>query len=80
MKLPYPDDKGQTHYPGCWRERGHHNCAVAEIERVMLVNAQLTEKFRHIHIDNGVDDSCAKCGLDIRNEVHQRVRMALEGE
>ena len=26
--LPYPDDPGGTHYPGCWRERGHHNCAV----------------------------------------------------
>lgn len=30
--LPYPDDKGQTHYAGCWRERGHHNCAIARIK------------------------------------------------
>jgi len=33
---PYPEDKGKTHYDGCWKERGHHNCAVsriAELER-----------------------------------------------
>jgi hypothetical protein len=30
--LPYPDDPGQTHYAGCYRARGHHNCAVALIE------------------------------------------------
>ena len=31
---PYPDDPGQTHYDGCWRERGHHNCAMREVERL----------------------------------------------
>ena len=31
---PYPDDPGKTHYPGCWEDRGHHACAVAEIERL----------------------------------------------
>lgn len=28
-KLPYPENPGQTHFDGCWREPGHHNCAVA---------------------------------------------------
>lgn len=26
---PYPENPGATHYDGCWRDRGHHNCAVA---------------------------------------------------
>lgn len=30
--LPYPENPGQTHYEGCWRERGHHNCAVAMLD------------------------------------------------
>lgn len=28
---PYPDNPGATHWEGCWRHRGHHNCAVAMI-------------------------------------------------
>lgn len=32
MNLPYPPDTGHTHYDGCWRERGHHNCAVARLD------------------------------------------------
>jgi hypothetical protein len=31
---PYPDDPGGTHWHECWRNAGHHNCAVAEIERL----------------------------------------------
>jgi hypothetical protein len=31
---PYPDNPGATHFDGCWRTRGHHNCAVAEVERL----------------------------------------------
>lgn len=29
---PVPD--GRTHYAGCWRTPGHHDCAIAEIERL----------------------------------------------
>lgn len=29
---PYPPDEGRTHYDGCYIERGHHNCAITEIE------------------------------------------------
>ena len=32
--LPYPDDPGRTHWDGCYRERGHHNCAVAKIDQL----------------------------------------------
>lgn len=34
VELPYAEDRGQTHYEGCWAARGHHNCAVREIERL----------------------------------------------
>jgi len=27
-------NEGQTHWRGCWAERGHQGCAVAEIERL----------------------------------------------
>lgn len=27
-----PADPGQTHYENCWRERGHHGCAIARVE------------------------------------------------
>jgi hypothetical protein len=29
-----PADRGTTHYEGCWRTRGHHECAIAEVERL----------------------------------------------
>lgn len=33
-RLPHDDNDGQAHYAGCWRDRGHHNCAVREVERL----------------------------------------------
>ena len=32
--LPHPDNPGQTHFEGCWRHPGHHNCAVTLIDRL----------------------------------------------
>jgi hypothetical protein len=29
---PYPENPGSTHYENCWRNRGHHNCAIAHIQ------------------------------------------------
>jgi FtsZ-binding cell division protein ZapB len=31
---PYEDETGQTHFDGCWTQRGHHNCAVANVYRL----------------------------------------------
>lgn len=27
-------DAGRTHYDGCWKDRGHHNCAIDYIARI----------------------------------------------
>ena len=33
-----PPDKtlGDTHYPGCWNTRGHHDCAVKWIRKLEM--------------------------------------------
>ena len=30
-KLAIPTNDGITHYEGCWKDRGHHACALAKI-------------------------------------------------
>lgn len=32
LRLP-PDERARTHWDGCWRDPGHHACAVAEVLR-----------------------------------------------
>ena len=39
--FPYPDDSGQTHYENCYRERKHHNCAIAEVDRLCTEHREL---------------------------------------
>lgn len=34
---------------------------------------ELLSAFKHVHVSNGVDDACKQCGLDFRNEIHQRL-------
>jgi uncharacterized protein with PIN domain len=29
--------------------------------------------FRHVHVNNGEDDACKKCGLDLWHEIHERI-------
>ncbi len=31
---PHLHNEGQTHWPGCYREKGHHNCAIDRIEQL----------------------------------------------
>jgi seryl-tRNA synthetase len=38
---------------------------------------QLLKTFEHTHVNNGEDDACAECGLDLRNRIHKRIK-ALE--
>ena len=47
--------------------------ALSEIER-------LESAFRHVHINNHVDDACKRCGLDIRSGVHSRAQRTREEE
>lgn len=42
--LPEPENAGQTHFIGCWRARGHHNCAVQEINRLLRLAGRLANK------------------------------------
>lgn len=44
MKLPYPENDGQTHYPGCWMERGHHNCAIEMVHRLAKLVEEAYDK------------------------------------
>lgn len=44
MAFPYPPDTGRTHWDDCWRERGHHNCAVARVERLEAERDALREQ------------------------------------
>lgn len=30
----------------------------------------LYENFKHVHVNNGVDDSCKECGMDLRCRIH----------
>lgn len=43
-----------------------------ELETLRKDNARYLSAFRHRHVNNGhnQDDSCAKCGLDLRDEIH----------
>ena len=69
VRLPYPDDRGQTHYDGCYQMPRHHNCAVVEIERL---RAALKRHGRHVRCERlCTREGCDKhghiactCGLD----------------
>ena len=35
---------------------------------------EMVRIFKHIHINNGVDDFCKECGLYLTHEVHERAQ------
>lgn len=41
--------------------------------------AEWREAFKHMHVNNGKNDSCKQCGLDLRNEIHLRMGEAKRG-
>lgn len=43
-KLPYPLDKGGTHWEGCHRTTHHHNCAVLRCDNHESTIADLREQ------------------------------------
>ena len=40
---PYEINKGQTHYEGCWKDPGHHNCATDRVYALEAQNKALRE-------------------------------------
>jgi hypothetical protein len=48
--------------------------AQAEIDGLNREIAYLRKTFEHTHVNNGKDDGCAECGLDVRNPVHKRYK------
>jgi hypothetical protein len=55
------------------RQKDDHAFMVDSYEtRIGTLESQL-EKFKHTHVNNGVDDACKQCGLDLRNEIHTRL-------
>jgi predicted RNase H-like nuclease (RuvC/YqgF family) len=42
------------------------------LSRATKESQTLRATFRHIHVNNGLDDACRQCGLDLRNPIHQR--------
>lgn len=34
---------------------------------------EVLQAFRHRHVNNGENDVCKQCGLDLRHEIHERV-------
>lgn len=41
--LPHPENPGQTHWQGCFRSPGHHNCAVIEVDRLRDDISRITQ-------------------------------------
>ncbi len=43
------------------------------VESIIQERNQLLSTFRHTHVNNGTDDTCKKCGLDLRHPIHERI-------
>ena len=48
LALPYPPNNGKTHWEGCWKDRGHHNCAMKEIEQQAQQIAELEKEIEEL--------------------------------
>jgi len=44
----------------------------SEIERLNGELTKIRNAFMHVHENNESDDTCKKCGLDLRNPIHER--------
>jgi len=53
--------------------RSAHNEDRVRADTLARERDQLLATFRHTHVNNGVDDACKQCGLDLRNEIHKRL-------
>lgn len=46
----------------------------AEIVKLDIRVTELEERFKHRHVNNGVDDACKECRFDLRDPIHERVQ------
>lgn len=44
-----------------------------ELIKLELRVRELEARFQHMHVNNDINDICAKCGLDLRDAIHTRV-------
>ena len=66
---------GSCSHPGRqWKERAER--AEAERDALRRDVRQYLKAFVHYHVNNGTDDACKQCGLDLRNPVHSFVDVA----
>lgn len=56
----------------CWQTRPSKeaDAVISELEKELDT---MRSTFQHIHVNNGEDDSCLECGLDLRNPIHTRI-------
>jgi hypothetical protein len=80
-EYPYPDNRGQTHHEGCYRRPHHHNCAVAEIERLEAELADCKECRRLIErLQAKVDKLEAALEKIISDELYNESQMSVIAE
>lgn len=46
---------------------------VVDEAKAILREIDREPEIKHRHVSNGVNDECAKCGHDLRNEIHERI-------
>lgn len=67
---------GTTHWVGCWTERGHHECALAEIDRlaVALLEARSELSFRRL-VAGDAGKECDRLRADLSRVESERDRL-----
>ena len=74
-KLPYPLDKGGTHWEGCHRTTHHHNCAVLRCDNHESTITDLRE--RHEAFVQAVRDAAYEACLFSSGEIHRNELLAI---
>ena len=71
----YYSAEGDNYYcKQCHHGMGNHYYNLAKQRDALLAEVErLRNIFKHYHVNNGVDDACKQCGLDLRNEIHTRL-------
>ena len=60
----------QIEYSQCPIWHKYSSLLLADLDKANQEIEQSTLLLPHMHVNNSQDDSCAKCGLDLRNSIH----------